>query len=633
MVQRTPGSFEFLTGAALWSEPPEATLSAPAVRMSSATRADPRSPEQRLEVLLEQTARMQRLTAHLSSTFRLTDVAAVVVDEGTQAVHAATGALWRLDEAAAQLVLVRAVNYPPDVLAAIQRIPLTPHVPIADAVLRRETVILSSKADYEARYPTSASRTREMTAPSDYSVVALPIVVDSVARGVLALTFAGERSFDADERTFLDGIGLHCAQGFERARLYEAAVLAHERALFLSKASALLGGSLDYEETLRNVASLAVPTMGDWCGVELVDEDGTAKQVAVAHVDPAKVAFARELRDKYPTDPDAPTGVPRILRTGVSELYEDIPDALLEASAKDEEHLRIMRELGLRSAMSVPIKDRGKVVGVISFILSTGERRYTQDDLLMAEQLGERAGAAIGNALLYKQARDAVRIRDEFMLVAGHELRTPLSALSLHHEALTNTRDDTPLQKVRERGVKLKAQTDRLARLIEELLDVSRISAGRLSLDVEDVDLDVLLREAADRMRVELERARSQLHLETEPVRGRWDRGRLDQVITNLLSNAVKYARGKPVTACVRMHEGAAQIIVKDEGIGIAPADQARIFERFERAVPSRKYGGLGLGLWITSRLVASHGGTITVESSLGAGATFTVTLPLVAPV
>jgi signal transduction histidine kinase len=593
------------------------------------------SVEQRLETLLERTARLHGLTAKLSTALQIADVAEIVVDEGTAATDAMSGALWRLDHDGKRLVLLRAARYPEHALASVRTLALDPQVPVADAAIRREPVWLSSRADYEARYGASAERTRAMTPTTPvYSIAALPVMLRDEVLGVLALTFTGERAFDDDERNFLQFLALHCAQGFERARLYEAEHAAKERAVFLSRASALLGGSLDYEETLRNVASLSVPQIGDWCGIELVEAGGTpevpiTKQVAVAHVDPAKVQFAKDLRLRYPPDPKATTGVFEVIRTGRSEVYREIPDELLVKSAIDAEHLRISRELGLRSVMIVPIKDRGTVLGVITFVAAESDRRYGEDDLRMAEQLAERAGAAISNASLYAAAREAVRIRDEFMLVAGHELRTPLAALALHHEALAATRDGTPLEKVRERGAKLQGQTHRLARLVEDLLDVSRISAGRLTLERDEIDLAELVREVGERMKEELERARCPLTLDVEPVRGFWDRARLDQIITNLVANAAKYGKGSPIEISLRRENDRAVLRVVDHGIGIAEHDQARIFRRFERAVSPRKFGGLGLGLWITSELVHAHGGDIAVSSVPGDGATFTVSLPV----
>ena len=242
------------------------------------------SASQRLERLVARTTRLHRLTAHLSRALRVSEVAEIVVDDGTSALDAHSGAIWRLDPTTQRLILLRALKYPPEALATLEQLTLDPQLPIADAVVRCEPVWLSSRADYESRYPVSAARTREM-GPQEYSVAALPIVINGHAAGVIAFTFSTEHEFDEDERTYLTFLALHCSQGLERARLYESETAARERVQFLAKASVVLGSSLDYEETLRNVASLAVPKIGDWCGVELVDpEDATAKQVAVAHV-------------------------------------------------------------------------------------------------------------------------------------------------------------------------------------------------------------------------------------------------------------------------------------------------------------------------------------------------------------
>jgi signal transduction histidine kinase len=325
---------------------------------------------------------------------------------------------------------------------------------------------------------------------------------------------------------------------------------------------------------------------------------------------------------------DAPTGVPNVLRTGRSELYRDVTDEMLVAVARDPDHLRLARELRLRSVMIVPIKDRATVLGAISFVLSS-DRRYTDDDLVMAEQLAERAGAAIANARLYAAAQDAVRIRDDFMLIAGHELRTPLMALSLHHEALRRAKDDLAIESVRERGAKLRVQTDRISRLVDDLLDVSRISAGRVALEPEELDFGEHVAMIVERMRDELDRTQTPVSLAIDSVRGRWDRSRTDQIITNLLGNAAKYGRGAPIAVRVQRRAEHVDLVVADRGIGIALEDQPRIFRRFERATSAQGYGGLGLGLWITSQLVEAHGGTIAVESQLGAGSTFTVSLPI----
>jgi signal transduction histidine kinase len=593
---------------------------------------------ERMELLLDRTTRIQRLTVHLSTALRMDEVAQTVIDESAAALGAHSAGLWTLDPTTRELVLLRSIHYPEAVLATVRRIPIAASIPVADAARTGEPIWLSSRADYEARYPVSEGRSRGAAPGPSYSTASLPIIVSGRVLGTLALTFIGDRAFDADERSYLMYLAVHCAQAFDRARLYEAettarrqAEAAQNRASFLARASELLGSSLDYQQTLRNVATLAVPGIGDWCGVELVDDKGIAQQVAVAHIDPAKVELAHVLREKYPVDPSAATGVPNILRTGKSELYAEIPDELLVAGSIDAEHLRITRALGLTSAMAVPIKDRGLTIGAISFVLSD-ERRYTKDDLQMAEQLGERAGAAIANAKLDDEATRAIRLRDEFLLIAGHELRTPLAAITLHHQALARTPDSTPISKIRDKGVRLVSQSDRLEKLIEELLDVSRISAGRLTLARETVDLSLLVHTIVERMRDDAERNRSTLRLTTERAIGHLDRGRIDQIVTNIVSNAIKYGGGQPIDVQLARDGEQAVLTVRDRGIGIAPDDQVRIFERFERAVSARNFGGLGLGLWIVRQLVEAHDGTISVESVKDEGSTFVVRLPLATP-
>jgi signal transduction histidine kinase len=231
-----------------------------------------------------------------------------------------------------------------------------------------------------------------------------------------------------------------------------------------------------------------------------------------------------------------------------------------------------------------------------------------------------------------EQARQAVRIRDEFLSVASHELKTPLTSLKLQVQGMIElpptVEDPTEAKRVASSFALTERQVRRLERLINNLLDVSRIAVGRFVLQIEDVDLSAMVRDVASQFSAEIARSGYALKLDLPPqALGSWDPLRLEQVVVNLLSNALKYGDGKPIEVTVQLDDDYARIIVRDHGIGVASADQERIFERFERAV-SVNYGGLGLGLYITRQIVLAHGGTIRVDSGLGAGATFVVEIP-----
>jgi PAS domain S-box-containing protein len=404
---------------------------------------------------------------------------------------------------------------------------------------------------------------------------------------------------------------------------------------FISEAGKILTSSLEYEKTLKTLASLAVPRLADWCMVEVIAGDGSSEQVAVAHTDPAKATYAAEQRRRYPPDPNRAYGLWRVVRTGEPELYEDIPEALLAGTARDEEHLKQLLALGFCSMIIAPLTARGRTLGALTLISAESGRRFGQAELAMAEELAIRAALAIDNARLYAQAQEAVRKRDEFLSLASHELSTPLTTLSLQMGGLIRAAKAGRLEgatadQLLEKLARAEAQVKRLTGLVGELLDVSRIAAGRMDLEPDEVDLTALAREVADRFQDHATAAGCPITVSAEgAVVGRWDRSRLDQVLTNLLANALKYAPCAPVEILLEaLPEGGAALHIRDGGPGIATDDQARIFERFERAVPAKRYAGMGLGLWLTRQIVEAHGGQIRLTSRPGEGATFTVELP-----
>jgi len=238
-------------------------------------------------------------------------------------------------------------------------------------------------------------------------------------------------------------------------------------------------------------------------------------------------------------------------------------------------------------------------------------------------------------ARLWRKARDEVRDRDEFLSIASHELRTPVTALQLQlqllHRATRRSVEELPRLLESKMDV-LERQTHRIALLVNELLDVSRMRLGRLELRQEELDLADVARDVLSHLHGEIGRTGSRLSLDLRPARGRWDRLRVEQVITNLLLNAAKFGEGKPISIAVDGDPLRARIRVSDRGIGIALDAQSRVFERFERAVPTEHFGGLGIGLYVVRQVVEAHGGEVRVESTPGAGATFTVELPVVPP-
>jgi PAS domain S-box-containing protein len=259
--------------------------------------------------------------------------------------------------------------------------------------------------------------------------------------------------------------------------------------------------------------------------------------------------------------------------------------------------------------------------GEVEFIIGTGI------DVTATRKAEEQRGR------LYQEAIEAVRLRDDFLSVASHELRTPLTPLELQissvQRALRGDAAQLTPERLQDKTDIIARQVERLKRLVDELLDLSRITAGKLRLLHEEVDLAAAARDAALRFRESLARAGCELNLYAgRPVAGWWDRTRVDQILTNLLSNAIKYGAGTPIDLIVEGDEKRARLVVRDRGIGIAPEEQARIFGRFERAVSDRHYGGFGLGLWIVKQILDALGGTIRVDSAPGRGSTFIVELP-----
>lgn len=400
-------------------------------------------------------------------------------------------------------------------------------------------------------------------------------------------------------------------------RLRRHASQVEASALFAERLEA---AGLEWNSVIETICRAVREVTGDGCAVLLPTEDAAAFDGYTARPGVPGLEHRRV---------SAPHLLDRVLAGRPSTLTCTGVDELPAPAA-----LACGLDVGLNGPCSIvaaPLQLGREVAGV----LMIGRRvdaggSHDPERVALCTDLARRAGMALDNARLYREAEDALRIREEFLSVASHELRTPVTALELQLELLLRMQANAR-EIPRDRLELARAQVLRLARLVDQLLDVSRISAGRLQLDVDRFDLGDAAREIAARLRDQARRVGSTIEVSVgcEAV-GAWDRGRIEQVLTNLVTNAIKYGQGQPIEIDVQRSDEYARVSVHDHGIGISPDDQARVFAQFERAVPQRRYGGLGLGLWIVRQIVEAHGGTVRVDSTPGAGSTFVVELPLV---
>lgn len=409
---------------------------------------------------------------------------------------------------------------------------------------------------------------------------------------------------------------------------------------FLAESSRLLASSLDYETTLATVAGLALPHLGAWCFVDLIGPADQMRRLAVIHPDSAMQELARRLETGWPPERDDPFGVPRAVRTGTSEIIPEISHQMLEEAAHGKENLRLLQRLGIGSLMVVPLMARGEVLGAITYVAPKAHHSYTEADLSLAEDLASRCAIAIDNARLYHMAQEAQaeameanRAKTLFLSTMSHELRTPLNAIAGYAELL-EMGVHGPLTGEQKQDIRrIQANQQHLLGLVNSVLDFARIEAGRMEYHIGDVSVSDVIANV-EMVVLPFARTRGVAYTAGRPdehlaVRG--DREKLQQILVNLVVNGIKFTPpGGSVMLEWTQDDGTIALRVRDTGVGIAEEHLESIFTPFVQVKNglTRAEEGTGLGLAISRNLARGMGGTLTVESELGKGSSFTLVLP-----
>ena len=518
--------------------------------------------------------------------------------------------------------------------AAADRVPTS----ILHYVARtRDRVVLDDAAADAGRFASDPY----LAGAGSRSVICLPIRREGRVVALLYLeNDLAPGVFTPDRLVALELIAAQVAISLENALLLERehegrveAEAASRRALILGEATALVSSTFDYKDAFRALTRLFVRELCDWAVIDIVDHDHIVR-IAAAHRDPVKESLMNELLPRYTPRFGVPSLAMRVIEGGTATHLPDVGPEQVRPLCVDDRHFEIIQTLGARSGLGVPLVARETLFGALSLVSAT-PNRFVDADVELVVEIGRRTALAIDNARLLVETQRAVHLRDQFLSTASHELRTPITSLKLIIESLVHGTGSRPLAPAAYAGrlQRILHSTNRLEHLVNELLDVARIEQGQATLAPAEMDLGALVRDVVQHFELDLVRAGCILSVNCPgPVVGSWDASRLEQVVTNLLANAIKFGPGRPIEVMVHDAGPVAEMQVRDHGIGI-PADRVpKIFDRFERAVSSTHYGGLGLGLYLARSIVESHGGTITVESRVDEGSTFTVRLPRTLP-
>jgi signal transduction histidine kinase/ActR/RegA family two-component response regulator len=566
--------------------------------------------------------RVQRLTARLSRATTGAETSGLVVEQARQALDADGGVVFLRSADGATVEVAHASGYPPQLVSLWATFPLGLSAPPSDAIRDGLMILVCSREEMQERYPALVASNRL----ADHSAWAIvPLMTPDRCIGALGLSFGERRGFSSDEVGFLRVVADQCAQSLHRALLVDRERRSTARLRTLAQASRGLSAiALDVPGVIDEVARQVVANLGPACTVALVSRDGASLEVAaIRDLDPAAEAQSRQVAGGLRVRRGEGLAG-QVLESGQSlfmpvVLAGELGQRTVTGGAEQVEALQV------RSLLIVPLKAAGRVIGTISTSRRADHAPFTEEDRALLEDLADRSALAIENARLHQaerearaRAEEADRRKDQFLAMLGHELRNSLAPIRMGLEITRELpADDEGVTWAREM---IGRQVDQLARLLDDLLDVSRLDLGRVDLYLEPLDLVALASRALEASRPLLNERQHTVSLvvPAEPVLVRADLVRLTQVISNLLGNAGRYTDpGGKVSLTVTATAAEATIVVADSGIGI-PADMLdRVFEPFIQLdnAGERARGGLGIGLTLVKRLVQMHGGTVQARS------------------
>lgn len=446
--------------------------------------------------------------------------------------------------------------------------------------------------------------------------------------GVLSVLSDKRRTFSKDDVAFIRSLAHVVSTTIERQ------VIRQELEL-MAQVNSRLTSSLDPKETLQGFTQLLVPRFVDVCEIYLKKNEESVQLVDMLSTSKEKDKIYKEITRRYPPVEGSRRMTARVFRSGRPLLVSNVTREYLESIATDERHVELMARLHYRSLMAHPIKIRNEVIGVIGMGTFEGGRFLTEREFTIGKEVANRLAVAVDNAILYQEAKSAISARDEFLSIASHELKTPLTSMLLQLQSVLHSMKSQSLatfsiDKTMQMLESTIGQSKRLSKLVNDLLNISLITTGRLELELEKTNLNKVVKEVVSRLEESAKKSGSKINLDVKrSVIGKWDKIRIEQAVTNLVTNAIKYGEGKDIDVRVEKTKSHAVLYVSDKGSGISKDQQETIFNRFQRGDVDPSIQGLGVGLYLVSEIVKAHGGEIELESKIGQGSTFSISLPL----